>query len=97
MKVVDLKVLAKESGLRGYSKLKKAELITFLQKPTRTRPPKQTRPPPPPPSVGPKQPELLRQLCGRQPSSQEIDMFEQQEMRKSRSQVKTNLRARMIG
>ena len=31
MKVVDLKALAKEYGLRGYSKLKKAELITFLQ------------------------------------------------------------------
>ena len=31
MKVVDLKVLANERGLRGYSKLEKAELITFLQ------------------------------------------------------------------
>ena len=31
MKVVDLKALAKERGLPGYSKLKKAELITFLQ------------------------------------------------------------------
>ena len=31
MKVVDLKALAKERGLRGYSKLRKAELITFLQ------------------------------------------------------------------
>ena len=31
MKVIDLKVLAKERGLRGYSKLKKAELIAFLQ------------------------------------------------------------------
>ena len=31
MKVVDLKALVKEHGLRGYSNLKKAELITFLQ------------------------------------------------------------------
>ena len=30
MKVVELKALAKEHGLRGYSKLKKAELIAFL-------------------------------------------------------------------
>ena len=65
MKVVELKALAKERGLQGYSRLKKAELITFLQ-PTRTRPPPQmstweprpiphtrpprpTRPPPLPP------------------------------------------------
>ena len=70
MKVVELKALAKKHGLRGYSRLKKAELITFLQnnlQPTNTRPPPQmstwesstrpprpTRPPPPPP----RQPEL---------------------------------------
>ena len=53
MKVVDLKVLVKEHGLRGYSKLKKAELITFLQnnlQPTPapcTRPPRPTKLPPP--------------------------------------------------
>ena len=29
MKVVDLKALTKEHGLRGYSKLRKAELIAF--------------------------------------------------------------------
>ena len=41
IKVVDLKALVKERGLPDYSKLKKAELITFLQnnlQPTRTRP-----------------------------------------------------------
>ena len=31
MRVVDLKALVKERGLRGYSKLKKAESIAFLQ------------------------------------------------------------------
>ena len=31
MKVVNLKALTKEHGLRGYSKLKKAELIIFPQ------------------------------------------------------------------
>ena len=65
MKVIELKALAKECGLRGYSKLKKAELITFLHnhlqptpaprtRPTsapRTKPPKPTRPLPPPPQM----------------------------------------------
>ena len=44
MKVVDLKALAKEYGLRGYSKLRKAELITFLQNNLQLC----TRPSPPP-------------------------------------------------
>ena len=64
MKVIDIKALTKEHGLRGYSKLKKAELITFLQNnfqpipaphtrppALRTRPPRSIRPPPPPPHM----------------------------------------------
>ena len=31
MKVIDSKALTKEHGLRGYSKLRKAELITLPQ------------------------------------------------------------------
>ena len=31
MKIVDLKALAKERGLRGNSKLQKAEFIAFIQ------------------------------------------------------------------
>ena len=38
MRVVDLKALMKERGLRGYSRLKKAELIAFIQEP-HARPP----------------------------------------------------------
>ena len=59
IKVVDLKALAKERGLQGYSKLKKAKLITFLQnnlQPTpapRTKPARPTRPSPPPPTWEP--------------------------------------------
>ena len=44
MKVVELKPLAKERELRGYSRLKKGELITLLQnnlRPVCTRPPPQ--------------------------------------------------------
>ena len=41
----------------------------------------------------PRQPQLLRQLGERprQPSSQEMDIFEEQEMSKSRSQVNNKL------
>ena len=56
MRVPELKALAKERGLRRYSKLRKAELIALLTPPvpaTRTRPPRPTRPPPPPPTLPP--------------------------------------------
>ena len=42
MRVVDLKALAKEHGFRGYSRLKKAELIAFLRDNLQLS----TRPPP---------------------------------------------------
>ena len=42
MRVVDLKALAKEHGLRGYSRLNKAELIAFIWNNLQPR----TRPPP---------------------------------------------------
>ena len=62
MRVAELKALTRERGSRGYSRLRKAELIAVLQNnppppapqtrpPTasRTRPPRPNRPPPPPP------------------------------------------------
>ena len=54
MKVPELKALAKERGLKKYSKLRKAELIALIQEGNpppapRTRPPRPTRPPPPRP------------------------------------------------
>ena len=44
MRVVDLKALVKERGLRGYSRLKKAELIAFIRQ--CTRPPLRPMPAP---------------------------------------------------
>ena len=74
MKAPELKALAKEQGLKSYSKLRKAELIALIQEGNpppapRTRPPRPTRPPPPrpstppPPSITfrPRQPELLQE------------------------------------
>ena len=49
MKVIDLKVHVKERGLRGYSRLKKAELITFLQNNLRPSPALRLIPAPRPP------------------------------------------------
>ena len=46
MKVVELKALAKGRGLRGYSKLKKDELITFLQNNLRPTPAPRPKPMP---------------------------------------------------
>ena len=55
MTIARLRALVREHELRGYSRLRKAELIAFLQEnlqpPQRTRPPKFTRPPPPPPTI----------------------------------------------
>ena len=96
MRVVDLKVLVREHGLRGYSRLRKAELIAMLQNNPPvplTRPPRPTRPPPPPPKAiaAHAQSARFRPDRPRQPSPQEIDIFEQQEMRKNRSQVMSKL------
>ena len=56
MRVAELKALTRECGLRGYSRLRKAELTVLLQNnppATRTRPPTtlQRPSPPPPPQV----------------------------------------------
>ena len=62
MRVMELKALARDRGLRNYSRMRKAELVALLQNnpppgqshagaaPTpRSRPPFPNRPPPPPP------------------------------------------------
>ena len=61
MRVVELKALVRERGLRSYSRLRKAELTALLRNnppprpppppAPRTRPPRSTRAPPPPPPL----------------------------------------------
>ena len=89
----EFKSLARYRGLRNYSLMRKAELVALLQNsgtPEGPRAPAHhIRPPPPPPSTRTWKPIDDRKL--RKPSSQEIDIFEQQEMSKSQPQVKTKL------
>ena len=47
LRVAKVKALARESGLRGYSRLRKSELIAVLHPALQTRPQRPTRPPPP--------------------------------------------------
>ena len=89
MRIPELKSLARERRLRNYSRMRKAELVALLQNnpppAPRTRPPRSTRPLPPPP------PTPIDDRKPRKPSPQEMDIFEQQEMSKSRPQVKGKL------
>ena len=87
MRMPELKSLAREHRLRGYSRMRKAELVPLLQN---SPPPGQSRTstsPPPPTQTW----EPIDDRKPRKPSPQEMDIFEQQEMSKSRPQVKTKL------
>ena len=102
IRMPELISLTRDCGLRNYSQMRKAELVALLQNngiPEGPRAPApHTRPPIPPPhmsSFG----VLLRGATWepiddrrlRKHSPQEMDIFEQQEMSKSRPQVKTKL------
>ena len=93
MRMPELKSLARERRLRNYSRMRKAELVALLQNnppaAPRTRPPRPTRPPPPPPPTQTWEP--IDDRRPRKPSPQEMDIFERQEMTKSRPQVKGKL------
>ena len=84
MRVTELKALARDRGLRNYSRMRKAELIALLQ-----------NNPPPAPQMSSWEP--IDDWRPRQPphnagpTQQEMDIFEQQEMSKSRPQVKSKL------
>ena len=95
MRMPELKSLARERRLRGYSRMRKAELVALLQNNppsgqshTSAAPTPHTRPPPP---LQLSTWEPIDDRKPRKPSSQEMDIFEQQEMSKSRPQVKSKL------
>ena len=79
MRVMELKALARDCGLRNYSRMRRAELVALLQ-----------NNPPPPPQMSPSGASLrgatwepIDDRRPRKPSPQEMDIFEQQEMSKS--------------
>ena len=87
MRMPELKSLARDRGLRNYSRLRKAEMVALLQN---GPPPGQSRA-----NTSPTSPtqtwEPIDDRRLRKPSPQEMDIFEQQETSKSRPQVKTKL------
>ena len=92
MRVAKLKVLARERGLRGYSRMRKAEIIELIRNNQQGPPRNWPRP------TRPNQTQLVkfRPDCPRQPlrsgpTQQEMDIFEQQEMSKSLPQVTSKL------
>ena len=93
MRVMELKALARDRELRNYSRMRRAELVALLQ-----------NNPPPPPQMSPSGPSLscatwepIDDRRPRQPprttgpTQQEMDIFERQEISKSRPQVKSKL------
>ena len=96
MRMPELKSLTRACTLRNYSRMRKAELVALLQNnppPGQSRASAaltpQTRPSPPPPPTQTWEPIDDRRPM--KPSLQEMDIFEQQEMSKSRPQVKGKL------
>ena len=78
MRVMELKALTRDCWLRNYSRMRKAELVALLQ-----------NNPPPSPQMHTWKP--IDDRRPRKPSPQEMDIFELQEMSKSRLQVKNKL------
>ena len=99
MRVTELKALARDRGLRNYSRMRKGELVALLQNNPPPAPTPRTRPPPPAPQMSPStsptpggttwEPKDDRRPT--KPGPQEMDIFEQQEMSKSRPQVMSKL------
>ena len=94
MRMPELKALARDRGLRNYSRMRKAELVALLQN---NPPPGQSRASAAPiarirPPLPTRTWEPIDDRKPRKPSSQEMDIFEQQKMSKSRPQVKTKLK-----
>ena len=87
MRMPELKSLTRERRLRGYSRMRKAELVALLQN---SPPPGQIRTSTSPTPLT-QTLEPINDRRPRKPSPQEMGIFEQQEMSKPRPQVKGKL------
>ena len=87
MRMPELKSLARESRSRGYSRMRKAELVALLQNSPPLGQCRASTSPTPPTQTW----EPIDDRRPRKPSPQEMDIFEQKEMSKSRPQVKGKL------
>ena len=67
MRMHELKALARECRLRGYSRLRKAEFIVFLQN-NEHQAPRRQRPPPPPPQMSTWKPNRPPQMSTWEPN-----------------------------
>ena len=90
MRVTELKALARDRGLRNYSRMRRAELVALLQNNPPPAPTPRTRPPPPHPQMSPSGAsprgttwEPVDDGRPKRPTQQVMDTFEQQEMSKS--------------
>ena len=89
MRVTELKALTRDRELRNYSRMRKAELVALLQNnPPSSRSGGPWTPAPTPPT---QTWEPIDDRRPRAPTKQEMNMFEQLEMSKSRPQVKSKL------
>ena len=96
MRMPELKSLARERRLSDYSRMRKVEVVALLQNNpppgqshASTSPTPHTRPPPPPQPTQTWEP--IDDRRPRKSSPQEMHIFEQQEISKSRPQVKKKL------
>ena len=80
MKVTELRALAKERGLKGYSRLRKADLVILLE---------ESQAPVAPPRREGKRRAVSKVRIIAHP--QDMDIFERQEMQKQRPLVKNKL------
>ena len=83
MRVAELNALAREGGLKGYSRMRKYALLNLIRDWEVQEGPRHAERQP----TRPNQTQSVRF----RPTQQEMDIFEQQEMSKSRPQVKSKL------
>ena len=95
MRMPELKALARECGLRGYSRLRKAEIIELLSR--RRCPPHPNRPPLPPPPTQTWEPQTTEWSEARQPELEEAPLTKRQLKLRGNKDSKLNKKFKNLG